>query len=298
MVTTSPGLVAEAAVRRAAIEEGFAKDSPWARVLLQRWSDPSYLVMVARTIDTMEDAEFWLALLGKQVQLQSTRAQLKAQRLDRHKLEQRRKKHTMAAYYAALGEKPRGDSDLRFGDLSLYALDWIGPRTCAELDWADGNDVCALSLETDILVLYSKLMIKSVEVQELQNRLFSSGGPDVFPAGDRGESQASVRADTINANVVASLRPNETYDWDTITREIYLPALSELQAPGATAELFSVELSQVMAALDHEEHARSRFSSSSSGRDGSISGARGGPAPGGGSWTASTTAGGQGTGAA
>ncbi|KFH08427.1 putative transmembrane protein [Toxoplasma gondii VAND] len=246
----------QSSARTAFAEEGFVKDSHWARVLQQKWSDPSYLQTVARTIETMEKAEFWITLLGKQVQLQSSKAQLKTQRLERHRLEQRRKKHAIAAYYATTGDKHRADVDLRFGDLSLYALDWIAPRTCADLGWAGGNDVCALSLETDIHVLHSKLMLKSVEVQDFQNRLFSSGGPDVPPL-EAVTQRATPPADGINTNVAASLRAKETFDWSSVARDIYMPALAELQAPGATPELFGVELGQFMAALEREERIRS-----------------------------------------
>lgn len=287
-------------VRRAATEEGFAKDSHWARLLQQKWSEPSYLEMVARTIAALENEDFWMAFLGKQLQLQGSKAQLKALRLERHRLEQRRKKHAVAAYYATAGEKPGADIDLRFGDVSLYALDWIAPRTCADLSWAGSNDVCALSLETDIHVMHAKLMLKSVEVQDFQNRLFSTGGPDV-PASEAAMGpQTPLPADSVNANVPASLRPKETFDWSSVARDIYLPSLAELQAPGATPELFGVEVSQLMAALDREERIRSGSASAGGARSGALGGGAstnlGNSGRLAGSWTSPTTAGGFGLG--
>lgn len=203
-------------------EEGFARDSYWARSLRRRWGEQAYLDMVARTINGLESEHFWLAMLGKQLQLQSSKMHLKTQRIERHKLEQRRKKQAMAAFNQAQGKAeaaaaefqrhqrragggaaavggvgisnylraggvagvpaPRlytggaggakSEAELRFGELSLYTLDWVGPRTCAQLGWAAGNDVCALSLEIEIHVLHSRLLLKSVEVQDRQNRLF------------------------------------------------------------------------------------------------------------------------------
>ncbi|PHJ24421.1 transmembrane protein [Cystoisospora suis] len=237
--------------------DGYTKESHWGASLMQQWSDPKYLPTIAKTVETLDQVEFWLTLLSKQVPLQDSKARLKTQRIDRHKLEQRRKRQALQAFLAAPhnvdDRAVREDVELRSNDLSLFSLDWIGPRTCSDVAWAETNDVCAVSLETDIHVLYLKLVTKTSEVRDYQNRLFSTGGPEVSPSDPVFNSKVSYDRAAANSNVPVPHSKAETFNWEATARDMYLPALRELQAADATPELFSLELTQLMSVLDREE---------------------------------------------
>lgn len=251
------GLVTEYGEAGNRSADGYTKESHWGASLMQQWGDPKYLPTVAKTIETLDQVDFWLNLLSKQVPLQESKARLKTQRVDRHKLEQRRKRQALQAFLAAPhnvdDRAVKEDVELRSSDLSLFSLDWIGPRTCSDASWAETNDVCAVSLETDIHVLYLKLVTKTSEVRDFQNRLFSTGGPEVSPTDPIFNSKVSYNRPAANSNVPVPHSKAETFDWETIAKEMYIPALVELQASEATPELFGLELGQLMAVLDREE---------------------------------------------